>query len=565
MAGAGANLWLEALGAAAGGCLRDELFATPLHAARLNRPLVPGLAGVSGPKGFRPADAALGRGILDGEWVLADQTLALPQGGDPWNRPSPSRTFAAQLHRMDWLGDLIAAGEPGTAEALRQVLAWRRLFGRWNAFVWRPDILDRRVFNLACHIHALAAIASEREGQRLAETLAAQARHLMRLDDALPRAAERLTAAAVAAVSIAGAPGDQMLDPLLPRLGLAVERAVLADGAHASRSPQAGLELLLDLLTLDDGLSRLGREPQEKITHAIDRLTAAARFFTRVDGRLSAFHGGEPGSAAQVAAARAQERQGGGDNPLTDLPHGGYQRMAGPHLSVMVDAGAPAQGGWSLEACGQPGAIEIMAGRDRLVEASPWGLGEDRPQALRLAPAGSTASLGTGEAGAPLGGFLARALGPRLVRAAAQVEVWRHEGEEGVWVELAHDGWREAFGLIHERRLFLSRQQDELRGEDRFSPRGPAASPRVLAAQVSFLLNPKAQALVSRDQRSVLIRGRDSGGWWLRHDAGEVALEPAVLLRRGVVVHSSRIVLRGRLRADEGGRVRWKLAAAEPA
>ncbi len=77
----------------------------------------------------------------------------------------------------------------------------------------------------------------------------------------------------------------------LQRLEPALKASVLADGGHASRAPEAGLELLFDLMTLDDALVQLGQVPPEELTRAVDRLGAALRFFTLADGRLASFQG----------------------------------------------------------------------------------------------------------------------------------------------------------------------------------------------------------------------------------------------------------------------------------
>ena len=562
MANSRAKLWLEALAAMLARRVNDERFASRLHARALAQPAVGGVAGVSAaPRDFRPTHPERGRAILAGEFVLAGLTLTLPPGGEPWNRPSPSQAFAVELHRMDWLHDLVAAGDTGVAEALRLVLEWLRLFSGWNAFSWRGDILERRVFNLACHARALAEPASEWEGAHLAETLAAQARHLLLLGDAAPQAADRLAAAAVAGASLLGEAGEALMERALPRLEAVLKRAVLADGVHTSRSPQAGLELLLALTTLDDAIARLGRPADETVSRAIDRLSAGLRFFTLPDGRLPAFHGGALAEPGRVADYLPQETQARPGNAIVEAPYGGYQRLDSPKLTVMIDAAAPAIGAWSLAACGQPAAIQVVAGHHPLIEASAWSAEVDQPQALRLAGGGSTASLGVGSAGASLHGPLAVALGPRLSGGATKVQARRHQSEAGIWVEVSHDGWVPAAGLTHERRLYLDRAHDELRGEDRFLP-GAETQPRPLGVAIHFLLHPEVRALVSRDQNSVLLRGRAALGWWLRHDAGEATLEPAVLVRGGAVLHTQQIILRGRLRADRGGRVRWKLAAA---
>jgi len=354
----------------------------------------------------------------------------------------------------------------------------------------------------------------------------------------------------------------------LARLDRALETAVLPDGGHATRSPQAGLELLFDLLTLDEGLSQRGRPPSESLSRAIDRLTAGLRFFTLADGRLACFQGGEASSPGRVAAGRAHDAAAAtaapAVPPLKEARHAGYQRLDGPVIQVMADAGAPAAGALSLAACGQPLAIEVVCGRDRLITNCGWSPLAAGPQALRLAAAGSTAAIGDGAAGSPMTGFLAYAFGPRLEGAPARVIVHRQEGDAGIWVEMEHDGWAARFGLIHERRLFLDQAHGELRGEDRFVP-APNATGRVTPVDIRFHLHPDANASLARDQRSVLLRGTSHVGWWLRNDAAEVSIEPSVHFVDGHARRTSQVVLRGRLRADRGGRVRWKLALVEPA
>ena len=79
--------------------------------------------------------------------------------------------------------------------------------------------------------------------------------------------------------------GDRMNDSrktaALPRLTGALRVQVLPDGGLKSRSPQAALELLLDLLTLDDALLQLGREAPQEVSRAIDRLTG-----TRLENKI---------------------------------------------------------------------------------------------------------------------------------------------------------------------------------------------------------------------------------------------------------------------------------------
>jgi uncharacterized heparinase superfamily protein len=310
-------------------------------------------------------------------------------------------------------------------------------------------------------------------------------------------------------------------------------------------------------------LLQRGIAAPDEVARALDRLAAAVRFFTLADGRLAAFQGGEALSPAYVAAARAQDEAGERAVPAA---RNGYQRLEARSLQVLADAAAPAAGAWSEAACGQPLAIEVLAGGKRLIVGSGWSPGAAATQALRLVDAASTASVGEAACGAPLGGFAARVLGPRLREAYEVVETRRHEAPGALWLELAHDGWARRFSLRHERRLYLDIAADELRGEDRLvplAPTGGAQGRRFVPFVVRFHLHPQVSALIARDRTSVLLKAEgEETGWWLRHDALEVALEPSTHHQDGVTRHGQQIVLRGRARLDAGAKVRWKLSSA---
>jgi uncharacterized heparinase superfamily protein len=542
-----------------------EWRGTPLHRALLSRPIPDAIA--AKPRDYRPADPALGRSILRGDFNLGGSALQVGADGDPWDRPSPTYRLAVAMHRYEWIAPLLLERELGAVQALRLHLQWRRLFGAWNTFSWSAAVLERRVFNLACSIGPMAAGASDAEIAGLTLDLARQARHLLKVSDHPERAAQRAAVAAVAACALAGVAGEKLGRAAVARLELLLPRTVLADGAHASRSPEAGLEFLFDLLTLDDAMSQRGLEPPAAMTVAIDRLSAALRFFSLGDGRLACFQGGEAATTSRVAAARAQDVSP--TRPPEIAPNGGYHRLSGVGIMAMVDGGAPAGGVYSVQACAQPFALEVVCGRDRLITNCGWSPDGGAPQAFRLADGASTLAVADSSVGEPLSGLMAAFLGPRLAGAPRAIMSRRHEGPEGVWLDLAHDGWGRRFGLRHARRLFLDRANDQLRGEDKLEPlpgvrSGKAeARARYLPFTVRFHLHPDANASLARDQKSVLIRGASNQGWWLRSDAPEVSIEPSAHFEHGAARRTSQVVLRGRARSDTGGRVRWKLAMAD--
>ena len=558
----GPELWPAILGRVLTRQMWIELYGLPGYAQTLAADKA--VAFAAAPRDFRPVEGALGKAVLSGRFHLAGMHMEVEAGGDPWNRPSPSRAFATDLHAFAWLPSLMLNDERGAREALRLTLIWADTFSRWSPFAWDPQILARRTFNLACAARRMGAVATDTERFRLADMLGRQARQLLRPPGGQAGQAERLVAAAIAGAVLAGPPGQRLRRAALGRLSGALRVTVFGDGGHASRSPEAGLELLLDLLTLNEALSQLSEAVPEAMAGALLRLTTALRLQTLPDGRLAAFQGGGPSTAARVAAARAHDDHADVPGGATGTV-GGMVRIRSPLLTILTDAGPPARGAWSEAACAQPLALEIVCGKDRLITGCGWTPRAADRQGLRLSPGHSTLTLGEATFAEPLGGWKGELLGPRLFGRPWKTKVERRDAEGAVWLEVEHDGWAAPFGLLHQRRLYLDQRMDELRAEERLHPcpenRGQV---RAIAAPyaVRFHLEPGAQASLARDRRSILLRGHSGRGWWFRTDGPDVAIEPSVHVEDGLTRRSLQVVVRGSARTAAETKIRWKLSPA---
>ncbi|KAK0350411.1 hypothetical protein LTR94_029139, partial [Friedmanniomyces endolithicus] len=267
--------------------------------------------------------------------------------------------------------------------------------------------------------------------------------------------------------------GQSLRSRALSKLAGALKVTVLEDGSHASRSPEAGLELLLDLLILDDALAQLSEPTPQALSDAIGKLTQGVRTLQLPDGRLASFQGGGPSNAERVAAACVDVEAKPASDPTTSAQIaeiGGLVRIASPLLTIIADAASPARGAWAATACAQPMALEISCGKDRLMTGSGWTPAATERQALRLTPAHSTLTLGERSLNEPLGGWKGELLGARLAGPPIHVTKEHREGDGAVWLEMEHDGWSEGFGLNHQRRLYLDQRLDELRAEEKLFP-----------------------------------------------------------------------------------------------
>jgi uncharacterized heparinase superfamily protein len=553
--------WVAALVALTGKRLAVEWASFPAYRLWLDRPAANHLAFT--PRDFRPVSAAQGRALLEGRMILEGEEVDIGVRGDPWDMPSPSRRFAVALHQFSWAPHLMAAGRAGEREALRLFVTWRAEFEQLDRFVWGWDVLERRTFNLACAAHRMAQHASEQEARQLARLLARHVRRLADLAGPVFRRAEQLAVACVGAGGLADPVGVTLLRRLLPRLARALDRAISADGGIATRSPEQGLELLYDLLTVDDLLSQRGMAPPAELSRAIEALTATTAFLRLRDGRLARFHGGDAASGASIDSALAQFDTEA--TPISSEGRGGYRRITSRWIEVMADAAPPPGGPFSVAASDQPLALEVVCEGDRLITQTGWRRGSTSPSGLRLAEGGSTVTLANRSPGRLLSGLRAAGLGPRLGGGTGSVQVNQTETEDGAWLELAHDGWVRPTGLRHLRRLFVNQHLAELRGEDSFLRVGERPGRRPIPYVIRFHLSPDVRVSLARDERSVLIRGPSDRGWWLRNDAAAVALEPStVCVADGSARRTTQITLRGEIGpSTREHRVRWKLTPVD--
>jgi len=251
---------------------------------------------------FRWGDPKKSADLLAGRFNFSGQILDV----DPWTSIAPSRRFAGWLHEFDWMHDLLAGGnEAHHAKARVYVDGWIQTYGRGNDFVSDPVRLSRRLFNwLALWSPTLSAPGYEDADIGLAgkarvlehrrSNIYRQLIVLRGSLKSLPSGLPRLTAGCALALGGAriGDGNAQFLERGLDLLDAELPIQILPDGGHVSRSPEACVIALRELLTLDKILEERGLEGSRELSRAIDRLAPMVAFFRRSSGELAAFHGG---------------------------------------------------------------------------------------------------------------------------------------------------------------------------------------------------------------------------------------------------------------------------------
>jgi uncharacterized heparinase superfamily protein len=512
-----------------------------------------------------PGDPVGGQRLLAGELLARGSAGAVAPAADdpPWQRAGAAALWLDLLNGFGWLRDLRDCGDPGAAVfAARLVDDWIERQWRWSPITWRRDVLAERVVSWIRHYEWLASAADSGFAARFVFSLARQRRHLKR---ALRRglvgheAVAGLKAMVFADLAFMreGKHFERSLDQNLARLARFVKRYVLHDGIVAERAPHLQLAVLRHLLDVRAALASAERRAPAELIAAIDRLAPMLRFFRHGDGGLALFNGAWEGDRGLTDLVLA--RSGSGEAAPAMALASGFQRLAAGTSLVIADSGSPPGRGMDGIAHAGTLSFEMSAAHERLITncgAYP-GAPRDWRHFMRYTAAHSTAvvddtnSTEITDHGA-------------LEYRAGNVLVDRAENDGAQWLDMSHDGYRSLYGIIHRRRLWLSPDGGDLRGEDTFS--GPEGKPVTVPDRrfiVRFHLHPAVNATLAQSGQAVLMRLPSGRGWRLRASGAGIGLAESIYLgEEGRVRRTEQIVLVGQV-PMEGTTVKWALTRME--
>lgn len=502
-----------------------------------------------------PGNAERGTAVSAGELSFLGETVR--GGKHAWRPVGMSEAWLAELHGFDWLRDLRAVGGDAARRRARDLVEdWIEHQTGWQEIAWRPDILATRLFAWLGQHDFFCASADDDYRRRYLATIARQAKHLARVlpggveGAGLIRAAKGLTVVGLAL------PGHEAsIRQGLRILERACERQILPDGGHVSRNPQTQATILRDLVDVRSALLAAEHEIPAFLLGAIDRAAPFLRMLRHNDGRLALFNGSCESEDWQIDMLLAQADARG--RAPSSAPHAGFERIVANRTVALLDTGAPPQAGLDIHAHAGTLSLEVSIGKERLITNCGARPGNRDPWATvqRSSAAHSTMVVDDTNSSEILtdGTFGRR---PQKVR------VERSEDNGNIWVSASHDGYVPAFGLEHERRVYMAVDGDDIRGEDVLSRAGVAGTARPARGfALRFHLHPTVQASLVQNGSAVLLRLPSGIGWRLIAEGGTVSLAESIYLGETEDVRrSEQIVVSGALEAGaSAARVKWAL------
>src|SRR5205814_9858680 len=281
------------------------------------------------------------------------------------------------------------------------------------------------------------------------------------------------------------------------------------------------------------------------LKETIDRMDRMLRFFDIGDGLLALFIDSlnKTGDIIDFVLTRSKAK----GRTTSHTPDTGFDRLQAFKTLVLIDTGKPPPHGFNDHAHAGPLSFELSHERERIIVNCGAYRGP-KPNWWRVARASAAHSV---MVVADTNSVEIRADGT-LGRTPTSVARERAEHEGQQWVSATHDGYRERFGLIYARQLFLSADGEDLRGEDRLTGLPGAAF------AVRFHLHPSVQAGLVRDGSAALLRMPSGTVWRLRAAGGEMGLGESIYLGSGEARRTQQVVLSGTV-PPGGVTVRWAI------
>ena len=492
-----------------------------------------------------PGDPQRGAAIAAGEIEFAGELLRNPS--PRWFPPAAGEEWLAAWHGFEWLADLLAAGASGREAARGLVQSWLAERIGCHTIAWRSDVLATRLFAWISHFEEIAG-AGQPPAARAAilASLAAQNRHLARIAGWDCEGAPRLRALKgliAATAALGGSP--PRLAKALARLERELPAQLFADGGHRSRSPSMQLTVVKDLVDTRAVLRAAKIDTPAGLQEVIERSAPVLRLFRHGDRRLALFNDSleEDGILLDLVLTRS-ETQG---RAVSHAPDTGFARLQAGNSLVVVDTGGRPPPGFDGHAHAGALSFEMSYGRERIIVNCGAYRGP-KPGWSRVAKASAAHSVlvagDTNSAEIRDDGVLNR------TPISVSCERAEHEGQQ--WISATHDGYRERFGLVYTRELFLAADGEDLRGEERLSGRPGAGF------AVRFHLHPAVEASLVEDETAAVLRLPSGLSWRLRAAGAEMTLGESIYLGSGEARKTQQVVLSGNA-APGGTSVRWAL------
>lgn len=484
----------------------------------------------------------VGQQLTEGQFYFAGDLIEASTKSI-WSITSPTPDFTAEMHGFLWLDDLAAVGDAESRHlAQAWTMDWITRYGAGKGDGWTPAMTGARVLRICAHARFLFLDLEKPHALSVLRSLARQLNYLGRTWRQEPAGQPRLEALAglvFAGVSFNGR--EKSLKSANKAIGAECARHIGENGGIPTRNPEELMEIFTLLTWVYRTLEDADVKPDDRLVEALERIAPTLRGLRLGDGNLTRFHGGGRGREGQLDQVLSDSRIR--TSRIGELAMG-YDRLTAARITLLVDCAAPPALPVSHHAHASTLAFEMSSGRHPIVVNCGAGrkfsaVWERRCRATISHNTVAIEKISSSRI-AP-SGVVSKTFGERLLDTPANVTRSRKADQQGNWLLATHDGYAADYGLIHQRRIYLSPDGREFRGQDSLTAttekdrktfkNAIAAVPSLGATYAAhFHLHPDVKTKLSEDNKSVALQLPNKEVWVFRHEGGLLTLESSAFL-----------------------------------
>ncbi|MWV26462.1 heparinase [Erythrobacter sp. GH3-10] len=508
-------------------------------------------------------DRAAGMALRAGHFYIYGVKASFAQVDmGPLGNLSPP--FERVVQGFTWLRDLATSGTPPQCRQVgeRLLVSWldaNPVIGKGPA--WKVENVGLRL--LAWLVHAPLLISGEDRALRhralnaISDTARWLDRHVGKADDRLGEVAGWCAITAAGLLLPEGKPRRLYGEAGLAR---ALGEAVGEDGGLLSRSPDAQMQAIANLIDLRACYAAAGHEPPKLLATMLHMLVPPLLALTHSDGGL----GNWQGSGATKASRLAQLIGASGvrTRPLKEPSGWGYQRVTARKATLLMDGSPPPLGQHARHGCASTLALEFSHAEHRLIvncggAALAGGQVPVRiEQGLRATAAHSTMVLGDANSTSVL---IDGKLGSGVGEVQIDTRQVKLENGSATRIEASHDGYAGRFGLIHRRIVMLREDGQELRGEDVLVPSGRKGKRGKVPFAIRFHLGRNVEATLAESGKGASLSLPDGSLWQFVTGADSLSIDESMWVDGNGRPHPvQQLVIEG-LASRGGGNFAWLL------
>ncbi len=467
-----------------------------------------------------------------------------------WMPEDTDDIWVAHMHGFGWLRDLRTLGGALAREQGRMMIEnWIDHYGYWNAQTWRAELIGRRLAMWICHHEYFCAGASEEFEDKFLNSVLKQAKHL---SNVIGRSKEIALFESVKGLLYAGIALEghtKWITQGLAALKTATSTQILPDGGHISRSPQMLLETLEIMVDIRSALNAGDYPVPDHLINTIESMSSALRCLRYRDRKFGLFHGTQEGDTETIDSILAQA--GTHKRAKTSLKSTGYERIELGRSLLLMDTGKAPPYPYDKTAHASALAFEFCYGKERLLVSC--GSHPTCPQwqdALRFTAAHNTACLDYRNA-------CEIKKDGHFGRKVTKTSVKREETQDAALLVASHNGYVPLNGITHTRKIYLSDNGHDLRGEDDFT--SEAKLTQSVETALRFHIHPSVKTSIINDGKEILMRMPGGIGWRFKTASGKLSLEDSIYLGEGITPRKTKqIVIHGKMTSDNAC-IKWTM------